>query len=338
MSVDLVALDLTDSTRPRLRAALDIYHDGVIEEARSPTDQLEYWIQHSPDVLQDEFRCYSIHRDAAVIGFLQYTYFRAEKILFFDFLCIKDIKRTGLLYSKDVFERIKECFTSLYGEESKVVFEIAHMRASKGSWRRDTKVINYFKKANFREVSYSYQYPSLQIDSEPRSYPAVLMVGLPNANQHLTASDLRTMLRALYFKHYLRWGRPFLSVAQYDAREKYINELYIVQSAAISGQTELQTIGYREPVSINVHLKRIWSYLLTVVLSIFGEDYLRGYLRLSLIAVSLLGIRTYLQNDYLFWPFVLASIFVYAVIQNPPPRIRDLVALISRSMKLRGPS
>src|SRR5258708_33798345 len=75
LPLTLEALDLEEVNRPRLHAALDIYSSEIMAEARSPIEHLEYWINRSEEYLSDKFRCFSIHGDDGVIGYLQYTYF-----------------------------------------------------------------------------------------------------------------------------------------------------------------------------------------------------------------------------------------------------------------------
>ena len=43
--------------------------------------QLLYWIEHSKEVLADEFKCFSLQNGNSVIGYLQYS-FSEEKIIF----------------------------------------------------------------------------------------------------------------------------------------------------------------------------------------------------------------------------------------------------------------
>ena len=178
MPVALEALNMKDASATRLNAALDIYSAGIMEQARSPIDHLKYWIANSDKYLSDKLHCLSIHRNNEVIGYLQYTFFSSESILFFDFLCIKDSKKGGLLYSKDVFEAIRRHIYDFYQHAPyKIVFEIAHKKNTSGAWTRDKRTLNYFKKAGLREVLFEYLYPGLQAVDLAKAYPAVLMVG-----------------------------------------------------------------------------------------------------------------------------------------------------------------
>src|SRR5581483_8653767 len=59
-------------------------------------------------------------------------------------------------------------------------------------------------------LNLKYRYPILQSYDGETSYPADLLVRMPNGRKTIKASEMRTLLRCIYFKHYLRWDRPFL--------------------------------------------------------------------------------------------------------------------------------
>ena|ERR1700737_794892 len=78
--MELKPIDRTDRAVGRLNAALSIYRETILAEAQNPERQILYWIEHSKDALADEFRCFAILHDKAVIGYLQYSYFREEHV------------------------------------------------------------------------------------------------------------------------------------------------------------------------------------------------------------------------------------------------------------------
>src|SRR5438094_914907 len=80
----------------------------------------------------------------------------------------------------------------------------------------------------------SYRYPVLQSYDGEMSYPADLMIRLPDQRSQITGPEMRTVLRSIYFKHYLRWDRPFLDATRFGERERLINQLYSSQVEKIS--------------------------------------------------------------------------------------------------------
>src|SRR6185437_14059356 len=100
--MELKAIDHTNRARPRLHAALSIYRETILPEAQNPERQILYWIEHGQDNLTDEFRCFSIQKGRETIGYLQYSYFREEHTFFFEYLCLRDLTRSGLVPSEAI--------------------------------------------------------------------------------------------------------------------------------------------------------------------------------------------------------------------------------------------
>src|ERR1700693_3719840 len=222
--MDLKAIERTDRALTRLNAALSIYRETILPEAQNPERQILYWIEHSKDSLADEFRCFAIQRTNEVVGYLQYSYFREEHVFFFEYLCIRDKGRRGLVPSAAV-QCIEEFLGQHYRPDFTIVFEVARRRNELSRWVPDSKLLAYFKRLGFREVEFEYKYPILQSYDGETSYPADLMVRLPNKRTNISASEMRTVLRCIYFKHYLRWDRPFLAPDRFGERERLINDL-----------------------------------------------------------------------------------------------------------------
>ena len=78
--MELKQIDRTDRGKNRLFEALSIYRETILPEAQNPERQILYWIEHSKEVLADEFRCFSLQKGNAVVGYLQYSFFREEKL------------------------------------------------------------------------------------------------------------------------------------------------------------------------------------------------------------------------------------------------------------------
>jgi hypothetical protein len=240
--MQLKAIDRTDRGLGRLNAALSIYRSTILPEAQNPERQILYWIDHSKDNLIDEFRCFALVDGGEVKGYLQYSYFGEEHIFFFEYLCIRDGRAAGLVPNK-ALQTIKEFLSENYRPDFTVVFEIARKRDVGGRWQPDKKLISYFKRLGFRTIDFEYHYPILQSYDGETSYPADLMVGLPGQVFNIDGSKMRTILRCIYFKHYLRWDRPFLDAERFSRREKLIDELYTREVTRIGGNDSFNTHG-----------------------------------------------------------------------------------------------
>jgi hypothetical protein len=308
--MELKPLERTDRAKARLNAALGIYRNAILPEAQNPERQILYWIDHSRERLADEFRCFALEVAGEVIGYLQFSYFREEHIFFFEYLCICDKRAAGLVPSQ-AFDSIAQLLTTHYPPDYSLVFEVAHTRISDGSWQPDTRLVRYFKRIGFRALEFAYRYPVLQSYDGLISYPALLMLRLPNQRTQVSAADLRTILRCIYFKHYLRWDRPFLSPERFAEREKLINELYSEQVDSINNDDTFNTSGFSRKFRFDLIRK--------------GENAIRPLLerafgpklpRIASVMALLLLLQWQLGNSLLLIPFTLTAAAIYCLAED----------------------
>lgn len=328
--MDLKAIDRTDRALTRLNAALSIYRETILPEAQNPERQILYWIEHGKETLADEFRCFAIQRVNEVVGYLQYSYFREEHVFFFEYLCIRDKRRRGLVPSGAV-QSIENFLGQNYRPDFTIVFEVARRRDADGQWEPDSKLLSYFRRLGFRQVDFRYRYPILQSYDGETSYPADLMVRLPAKRNSITASEMRTVLRCLYFKHYLRWDRPFLSPDRFGERERLINELYATQIAEIGDSDNFGTRGDDTRSQIE-RFKNRQPRIRLVLEEIFAPKLLRVII---LVAVLMAAAR-FLGNPYLFVPFIFAVAALYCLVEDTVAS-RKLFVLIMSRMKIAKP-
>ena len=326
--MELRPIDRTDRAKARLNAALSIYRETILPEAQNPERQILYWIEHSKDNLADEFRCFAIQRNAAVVGYLQYSYFREENIFFFEYLCLRDRKRAGLV-PNEALQEIESFLANNYPPNFTIVFEVAHKRSAE-SWAKDTKLLKYFMRLGFRTVDFDYCYPILQSYDGEVSYPADLMVRLPSGRMKINAFEMRTILRCIYFKHYLRWDRPFLESERFSERERLINELYSRQVLNIGDTDSFGTSGDDKRSSRQRFLQRR-SEVLAQVERIFGPK----LARLLAIILILLFVQAKLGSGWQLFPFVLAVSALYCLAEDTDASRKLFIAVISRFKVVR---
>jgi hypothetical protein len=322
--MELKEIDHTHRGRPRLHAALSIYRDTILPEAQNPERQILYWIEHSHDNLSDEFRCFSIQKGRETVGYLQYSYFREEHVFFFEYLCLRDLTRAGLAPSEAV-NGIEQFLAQNYDSDFTIAFEVAHKRDASGHWKSDNKLVQYFKRLGFRVVDFAYRYPILQTYDGESSYPADLMIRLPGSRKQITSSEMRTVLRCIYFKHYLRWDRPFLESERFRERERLINELYSSQIVQIGGNDTFGTSGDDR----RTHLERFLQFkprISTLLEQIFGPK----LPRITAVIVLLLVAQHNLSSAWLLLPFVLSVAAIYCLAEDTDASRKLFLVVISR--------
>jgi hypothetical protein len=321
--MELTVIDRSDRGRARLNAALSIYRETILPEAQNPERQILYWIDHSKDNLADEFKCFAIQRGKTVAGYLQYSYFREEHIFFFEYLCIRDSKRAGLLPSEAV-KGIEDFLAQNYRPGFTIVFEVAQKRTAT-IWEQDKKLIAYFKRLGFRRIGFDYHYPILQSYDGEMSYPADLMVRLPARRTEVTASEMRTILRCIYFKHYLRWDRPFLEPERFSERERLIDELYSKQVAQIGGNDTFGTSGDDNRSQLE-YFKNRQPKISVLLERIFGPK----LPRIFAVVTVLLVVHWLLGNGLMLVPFVLAVAAIYCLGEDTETSRKLFLVIISR--------
>jgi hypothetical protein len=322
--MQLRPIDRTDRNRGRLNAALGIYRETILPEAQNPERQILYWIEHSNDELADEFRCFALQRGSAVVGYLQYTYFREEHIFFFEYLCVRDSKRKGLVPS-EALKCIEDYLAQNYRPGFTIVFEIARKRNAQLQWEVDGKLIIYFKRLTFRTVNFDYRYPILQSYDGELSYPADLMVRLPDGRTAITSSELRTILRCVYFRHYLRWDRPFLQPDRFAEREHLINKLYSSQIVGTEGSGTFGTSG--DDSRSRLPLFRSRQVPVSALLEkIFGPKLPRLVIVIALLLVA----ERVLGSIWLLVPFVPVVAAIYCLVDNSESSRKLLVLIMQR--------
>jgi hypothetical protein len=328
--MELRPIERTDRAKARLNAALTIYRETMLPpEAQNPERQILYWIEHSRKELADEFRCFAIQRGDEVVGYFQYSYYREEHIFFFEYLCIRDRLRPGLLASEAV-KSIEDFLAQNYQPDFTIVFEVAQKRSRLGEWEPDKKLINYFKRLGFRIIDFRYRYPMVQSYEGEVSYPAELMVRLPSRRTKLKAFEMRTILRCIYFKHYLRWDRPFLDKEGFAERERLINELYAREVAQIEGTDSFGTSGDNKRSGLD-HFVNRQPRLMTLLDRIFGPK----LPRLFIVIVLLLAAERTLGSGWLLVPFVMAVAAIYCLAEDTKESRKLFTVVISRFRFLR---
>jgi hypothetical protein len=320
--MDLKPIDRTDRGRNRLNAALKVYRELIRPDEQNPEREILYWIDHSKDALTDEFRCFAIQSDGEVVGYLQYSYYREEHIFFFEYFCLRSRGRRGLL-SNPAIRVVQRHLSESHRPGFIVVFECAKTRSDFGTWSIDKRRVDYFQRLGFRKLDFDYSYPVLQEGSDRTSFPADLMVLLPEGRYSVTATEMRTMLRCIYFKHYLRWDRPFLDTESFAQRERLIDELYSSVIAHIKPDDQFPTEGTRRA---NPIWKSTGPSLRALVVRLFGPK----LPRLLTVMGALLVAQWALGNGWLLVPFVIAVAVIYCLAEDTPGAERLFLALITK--------
>jgi len=323
--MELKAIDRSDRGRGRLQAALSLYTRLVSSEERNPEKQIIYWIDHSKESLTDEFRCFAIQRDGEVIGYLQYSYFAEEHLFFFEYFCIQDRRKKALVPHPAV-RLIRDHLARNYKPDFTIVFDLAHKPDSTGKRMPDQKRLDYFERIGFRKIEFNYEFPELQSYASSATHSADLLVQLPRGRTIATVSELRTIIRCIYFKHYLRWDRPFLNDDEFAVRQRLIDDLYARQIAQISAKHEFPTSGNNRRNALSTLIVRYQPSIRELVQHVFTPKMPRllAWLLILLLCQWILG------DVWKLIPLAFVLIIVDCLTQDTSASRKLLIAVISR--------
>jgi hypothetical protein len=212
-----------------------------------------------------------------------------------------------------------------------MVFEVVNKKSDSAEWGPDTKLVTYFRRLGFRKVNFQYRYPILQSYEGEISFPADLMIRLPGGRTVITSSEMRTILRCIYFKDYLRWDRPFLEPQRFSERERLIDDLYSRQVAQIRNNATFGTSG-DDKRSVRDLFANRRPRIKILLHEIFGPK----LPRLAVVIIMLLTAQRILGSAWLLVPFILAVAAIYCLAEDTKSSRKLFVAIMSR-FKLARP-
>lgn len=205
----------------RLDAALAVYRQTILPEARNPQREILYWIDHDHGSNAD-FRCFAVEEERRVVGYLQYSYFATARCCFVEYVCF--LPGSGAK-AKDLWPQLRSYLGAAYDRPRFMVGEAAFRPTTSGGWERDAGLVRLATRFGFGRIDVPYRYPALNSAATASSYPADLLVAcLEQATP--TSADVLEIIRCIYFDHYIAWDRPFLAPEKFDARAKLIDHLY----------------------------------------------------------------------------------------------------------------
>jgi hypothetical protein len=154
------------------------------------------------------------------------------------------------------------------------------------------------------------------------------MVMLPNQRTTVTASEMRTILRCIYFKHYLRWDRPFLESQPFALRERLINDLYSEQVSTIRDDDTFGTSGDDKRASRPRFLNQM-PKIGEIMDKFFAPKMPR---LLAVIGVLLVSewFLNHMGRGWMFVPFVLAAALLYCLAENTKETRKLFVMILAR--------
>jgi hypothetical protein len=231
------------TTDPDFQSALRLYVRLIPGPARTQSNEIVYWLENYQQFKPDEFCVCGFYSNDAIIGYAQFAYFHAERIIAFDYLLLHEAHRGHGEYFQFV-KLLKEWIDEQHWELDYVTAEVS---ADCDVANDRVRLVDLFQQVGFAVVNCLYHQPHLGLNN-PQSDIKVHFLVRPSAKMlTMPAPVFVKIVETIYFKHYQRWYRPFLDAPfEYD---KLLRQRFAELTADAEHRKVVELDGIKSPVT-----------------------------------------------------------------------------------------
>ncbi len=200
----------TRSREPDLKTALEIYKQNIPPGSRTDTEQITYWIENYREHYPDELCVCGLYVDNMVVGMTEFAYFKAERLLAFDYLVLHPGYRNhGECYQ---FKKMILQWINDHGFEFDFATAEVNCESAGGLPSENSKaLVELFMWLGFSVVDCVYYQPALGLQNPQSDTRAFLMLSSHVKVPTIAKGMLLNIVRTLYWQHNERWFVPFVS-------------------------------------------------------------------------------------------------------------------------------
>lgn len=217
----------------QLAEGIALYKQSVPAHDKTNTNEIVYWLSRYKQEFGDDYECFGFYRNDECVGFSELVYFKNERFIVIDYLTLKaEYKRNNIFY--EFFEQIRSYFALNNQEIDYWIFEVFNSSIDGNPSTDDELLISLLRLQGFKRVNTNYLVPDLGLDNPQSAMSGQLMIYTESGLSYIRKELFRKIVSTIFFKHYLRWYKPFLkdSLPKY---EKILNEKYDIIISQISG-------------------------------------------------------------------------------------------------------
>lgn len=194
----------------RFIKALRIYSDEMPFNVKTNTNEITYWFERYNKKYEDKLMLFALLFGNKIIGFSQVVYFRNFNFATVDYIAIKKEFRmhTSCFYSQLLKEICR------YSKQIK--FIVTEIDAMNMALRRLARIKGF-------ESLGDYIQPAISGSEDTEIMAKLLCKHIGNYEAYI---DSKTVVKTLYFDHYLRWYKPLLTEKDYEMYKKRVGFLY----------------------------------------------------------------------------------------------------------------
>lgn len=211
-----------NSSDPGITDALKLYSEYTEPAYRTDTREILHWIDKFNKVYEDSFFILGLYFNNVLIGFSELAYFFQEKTVIIDYIVIKsDYRGNNTFYQ--FMEGIREFLITEGILFDYTIVQVGYFNEKLEPPESSKLWIRLLKMSHFGVVKCKYYLPRLGMNNFESEMKGVLMLYSKNETNQIRKETFFQIVRAVYFKYYLRWYSEFLDE---NSKIQYSKDLF----------------------------------------------------------------------------------------------------------------
>lgn len=227
---------------------LSIYATETHPGEKTSTNEISYWLQRYNKKFDDTFFVFVFLKDGSTIGYTQFVYFKSSRLLYFDYLTIKQEFRGGNTFF-EFFAQIRQYIMQVEGLDiDYILTDITYRTHNNIPSSFTILFVRLLKIYGFGVIKFSYIAPMLGYANHESEMTSVFMIHSKDLTKALRPETYKEFVRTIYYDHYIRWYEPFLAEPLMKEYEGHIGSLF---------QKMILNLEKKKLVEVNGHMENI---------------------------------------------------------------------------------
>lgn len=250
------------SNDPDFKNALKIYTDSIGNSSQTSTNEIAYCLDnYNAQFLDSKFVVAGFYQNRQLAGYCQFIYMIREKLMIIDYLVI-DEKFRGLNTFYSFIEKIKEF---VLANDMQVTFLMGEINIQNNSEEnmpiKARTLIRLLKANNFGVIESDYYQPMLGAANFESAQRSILMLYPFDQYHSVKKETYLSLVESIYYKHYERWFRLFLTESEMIKYSQHLHELYekikksVKDDLVVNVSGEKDLFGGVDPINTRSKIK-----------------------------------------------------------------------------------
>jgi hypothetical protein len=232
------------SKDPDFASALLIYVRYTPPSIRSDSREIAYWLDHFANSFGDYLYIFGFYRNKQLVAYAHATYFPKEYLYFIDYVTIDERYRGGENVFFELVAHMRQYLENAHPDYRYGVTEVMNEPGQDHPSPAKKILIRLLKIIGFRVIHAPYFQPRLMLNDSESELLGSLLIYSPSALDRIRSETYLSILRTLYYEHYLRWQS--IEPSTKKIYKKHLDALYSKIEANIRDKTTLVVDGYHE--------------------------------------------------------------------------------------------